>query len=71
MGKGRARHLGGDPTPAHAHARFAELGLAPRPEGKKPFRLKASKKEFGRSRDAFDTDYHPLVLVITWCTFIS
>lgn len=33
--------LGGNPTPAHAH--FAELGLAPRPEGKEPSRLKASK----------------------------
>lgn len=40
MGKGRARHFGRNPTPAHA--RFAELGLVPRPEGKEPSRLKAS-----------------------------
>lgn len=39
-GKGRARHFGRNPTSAHAH--FAELGLAPRPEGKEPSRLKAS-----------------------------
>lgn len=47
VGKGRqgqARHSGrSSPTPHFAHALFAELGLAPRPEGKESSRLKASR----------------------------
>lgn len=51
--KGSARHFARNPTPAHAH--FAELGLAPRPEGKEPSRLKASSP-FGVGADAITGD---------------
>lgn len=40
-GQGPGTPFGRNPTPAHAH--FAELGLAPRPEGKESSRLKASR----------------------------
>lgn len=42
-GQGHGTPFGKNPTPAHAHS--AELGLAPRPEGKERSRLKASRNE--------------------------
>jgi hypothetical protein len=72
-GQGRVRLagyaiLGREPHTAHAH--FAELGLAPRPEGKERSRLKASKHSLNAHAMRFDT---PVLLLLAYpmCGLLS